>query len=168
MSTRNTGVKGVLNDYKLHMEQLSQVKEKEAAEIWKQAKGIAVQQDDYLFSDGKPSSTTHYAPNYIDDEAYLSYMESPSNACVVVMTPENDTELIHSIMHSLSRKYQIDTSIYVTSMVQDTSVVPMVMRHSQMLPQFLTKYQHKMHDKEDMESILDLAEQQFLEYGLLE
>ncbi len=168
MATKNTGVKGVIEDYRLHLESQKESRRQEALAAIKQGYSLRVEQVDYTFKGMETKGIDKQYLIYVDDDQYLNYIEGNTDYIFLVMDPSNDHELLCLVLSRLAKKYDFKCVVYTSQLIEDTSVTPMLMRYKFMLPCFLRKQQHQSFDDEEMINLLDNAEQLLYQYELLQ
>ena len=167
MATKNTGVKGVLEDYRRHLQQQQEILLKEAMDAVKMGSSLRVEQEDYTFGVKKDAQFHKNLLTYVDDEQYLFYVENDEDYLFLVMEPENDHELVCDILSILVKKHNLKCIVYNSQLIDDKTVMPMIMKGGNIIPCFLRRYQHQVHEKEDLDNIMDNAEQLLQQYGMI-
>eukprot|EP00834_Sanchytrium_tribonematis_P005646 NODE_355_length_8917_cov_1.682581.p8 type:complete len:169 gc:universal NODE_355_length_8917_cov_1.682581:2518-3024(+) len=165
--SKNTGVKGVLEDYRLFKEEERKNYLLEAEMAIKQSKSLSVAQEDYTFSTKKEIYFNPKEFIYVDDEQYLFHVENDHNYLFLIMDPENDQQFVCNILSTITKKYNVQCIVYNSELIEDKSVTPMLMRNNAFLPCFLKNDMHQIHEKEDLLNIIDNSEQLMFHYKIL-
>ena len=167
MTSKNTGVKGVLEDYRIHLQQQQDQMLKETMDAVNRGGSLRVEQDDYTFGVKKDVLFHKDLFTYVNDEEYLFYVENDKDYLFLVLGPSHDMDLICNILSVLVKKYNVKCLVYNSELINDESVMPMLMRSGNIVPCFLRKQQHQFYEQDDIDNMIDNAEQLLCQYGLL-